>query len=173
MYVLLIRLCSTNPSDCKPDLSYELDNFTVKFQEIREISSILFEELELKLEEFLSAVGDSSFSNVEGEIELLTLLLRCCIVILPLLNADVGLAIGRSRVLLFVLRWIVCLVCAGRNGKVTVACGEMVFPKFTYISDDYTASSSDVYRASLAFSESCKHCRRLLLAMLEVPFTPN
>ncbi|XP_026437194.1 uncharacterized protein LOC113335317 [Papaver somniferum] len=111
LYDLLISLSVDSLSRCPGE------NFT----DIRKMSNFLFEELSGRLEHLFSNVGQHILcSDSWGLLQELTLLLRCCISMLHLLEFDLSLLIEKCQILLSILR-ILCspeiASTAGRKGK--------------------------------------------------------
>ncbi|KAI3924974.1 hypothetical protein MKW92_010438 [Papaver armeniacum] len=111
LYDLLISLSVDSLSRCPGE----------KFSDIRKMSNFLFEELSGRFEHLFSNVGQHILcSDSWGLLQELTLLLRCCISMLHLLEFDRSLLIEKCQILLSILR-ILCspelASTAGRKGK--------------------------------------------------------
>ncbi|KAI3995408.1 hypothetical protein MKX01_025618 [Papaver californicum] len=85
-------------------ISLSLDSISLcpgsKLTDIRRISSFLFEELSRRFDHLLSNI---LCSNSRGPLQGLTLLLRCCISMLHLLEFDQSLLIEKCQILLSIL----------------------------------------------------------------------
>ncbi|PIA43827.1 hypothetical protein AQUCO_01800104v1 [Aquilegia coerulea] len=87
-------------------------NFTLKFSDIFNVSSFLFDELSKRFTQLFSDLFSineaNALSNLHSEScgsqKELILLLRCCMAILPLLEADTSVLLEKSRDLLSILR---------------------------------------------------------------------
>lgn len=137
----------------------------------------MFEELDRRFKRFFSDLYELSYSGTDirtGVVEELTLLLRCCMVILNLLACDQNLLLEKGRVLLFIVKVLISLDaigdCESENGRrkrrscfcfeksVSGECGD----------GGCTTSVAEDFAASLSFLEPSDPCRPFLCALLEV-----
>ncbi|KAK3229953.1 hypothetical protein Dsin_001834 [Dipteronia sinensis] len=97
------------------NLEFNQNGLTVKFKEIRDLSDILFEQLDSRFKQIYDAFEDVSANQANGQavshsnswasFEELILILRCCMVILSLLIPDQ--LMEKGQVLLSVLRRLI------------------------------------------------------------------
>jgi hypothetical protein len=83
---------------------------------VHKLSDILFEELDRRFKLFFSDLHELSYSGTDirtGVVEELTLLLRCCMVILRLLACGQNLLLEKGRVLLFIVKVLTSLDAIG------------------------------------------------------------
>lgn len=136
------------------------------------LSDILFEELDRRFKRFFSDLHELSYSGTDirtGVVEELTLLLRCCLVILSLLACDQNLLSEKGRVLLFIVKVLTSLDAIGDceserrksfsfEKSVSRECGD----------GGCTTSVAEDFAASLCFLEPSDPCRPFLCSLLEV-----
>lgn len=146
---------------------------------MRKLSDILFEELDRRFKLFFSDLHELSYSGTDirtGVVEELTLLLRCCMVILRLLECGQNLLLEKGRVLLFIVKVLTSLdaigdceseserrkrrSCFSFEKSVLRECGDV----------GCTTSVAEDFAASLCFLEPSDPCRPFLCALLEVVF---
>lgn len=172
IYSLLLHLSLTEPFYGSNSSPPEAD-----FRDVHKLSDILFEELDRRFKRFFSDLYELSYSGTDirtGVVEELTLLLRCCMVILNLLACDQNLLLEKGRVLLFIVKVLISLDaigdCESENGRrkrrscfcfeksVSGECGD----------GGCTTSVAEDFAASLSFLEPSDPCRPFLCALLEV-----
>ncbi|XP_059450360.1 uncharacterized protein LOC132181247 isoform X2 [Corylus avellana] len=142
------------------------------FKDVHKLSDILFEELDRRFKRFFSDLHELSYSGTDirtGVVEELTLLLRCCLVILSLLACDQNLLSEKGRVLLFIVKVLTSLDAIGDcererrksfsfEKSVSRECGD----------GGCTTSVAEDFAASLCFLEPSDPCRPFLCSLLEV-----
>ncbi|KAF4379705.1 hypothetical protein F8388_023722 [Cannabis sativa] len=134
-----------------------------------QLAEILFKELDSRFEVFFSDLCDVNRSdNSRFRVDELTLVLRCCLVILTLLDSD-GL-LEKAQVLLSVLGRLICLVTNGGNEKKKTS---FTFEKFvsrecSYSDSACSTSVSEDFAASLSILEPSDPWRPFLSQVLEV-----
>uniref|UniRef100_A0A803PTH9 DUF7812 domain-containing protein n=1 Tax=Cannabis sativa TaxID=3483 RepID=A0A803PTH9_CANSA len=134
-----------------------------------QLAEILFTELDSRFEVFFSDLCDVNRSdNSRFRVDELTLVLRCCLVILTLLDSD-GL-LEKAQVLLSVLGRLICLVTNGGNEKKKTS---FTFEKFvsrecSYSDSACSTSVSEDFAASLSILEPSDPWRPFLSQVLEV-----
>lgn len=147
---------------------------------MHKLSDILFEELDRRFKRFFSDLHELSYSGTDmrtGVVEELTLLLRCCMVILNLLACDQNLLLEKGRVLLFIVKVLISLDAIGNcesegeseRGKRRRSC--VSFEKSVSLEcgdGGCTTSVAEDFAASLCFLEPSDPCRPFLCALLEV-----
>ena len=94
------------------NLEFNQNGLTVKLKEIRDLSDILFEQLDRRFKQIYDGFQDASADQATGQavshsnswasFEELILILRCCMVILSLMP-DLSLLMEKGQVLLSVL----------------------------------------------------------------------
>ncbi|KAF4369976.1 hypothetical protein G4B88_016137 [Cannabis sativa] len=133
-----------------------------------QLAEILFTELDSRFEVFFSDLCDVNRSdNSRFRVDELTLVLRCCLVILTLLDSD-GL-LEKAQVLLSVLGRLICLVTNGGNEKKKTS---FTFEKFVSRECSYSdfacsTSVSEDFAASLSILEPSDPWRPFLSQVLE------
>ncbi|KAF8411882.1 hypothetical protein HHK36_004440 [Tetracentron sinense] len=177
LYYLLMSLSLDSPfryssfgaSDFFDNGSHQFD-FKLTFTDICNLSNSLFKELCRRFEQLFSALHHvtanvvfgqvSIYSDIWGPPEELTLLLRCCMVILRLLEFDQNLLLQKCQILLEILSklcspdvmlHISCI--AGRNKNSAISFKRSVSRECTYSSDGGITSSVEEFDASLCFIE--------------------
>ncbi|XP_062152993.1 uncharacterized protein LOC133861263 [Alnus glutinosa] len=172
IYSLLLHLSLTEPF-------YRSNSSEADFRDVHKLSDILFEELDRRFKRFFSDLHELSYSGTDmrtGVVEELTLLLRCCMVILNLVACDQNLLLEKGRVLLFVVKVLISLdaignceseseserrkrrSCVSFEKSVSLECGD----------GGCTTSVAEDFAASLCFLEPSDPCRPFLCALLEV-----
>ncbi|KAF5184626.1 2-isopropylmalate synthase [Thalictrum thalictroides] len=87
-------------------------NYTLKFSDVLNVSSFLFDELSKRFTQLFSDLFSSNKANVLSDLHSeswgsqkeLILLLRCCMAMMPLLEADTSVLLEKCRVLMSILR---------------------------------------------------------------------
>ncbi|XP_020530810.1 uncharacterized protein LOC18446851 isoform X2 [Amborella trichopoda] len=112
-----VSLClSLHQYDCKNTISIDIWNkgslISIKFIDILSLSDLLYEEMCRRLEQLFHALGllpttvspdlNQHYPNISSISESV-LLLRCCVVILPLLEFNQSLVLEKSRILVAAL----------------------------------------------------------------------
>jgi leucine-rich PPR motif-containing protein len=143
-------------------------NFELK--DINCLSDILFKQLEDRFHGLFSALHEHNVSAADNGkcflIEELTLLLRCCLVMLVLIEHDQPLLIQKGLGILSMLSRLVATELSGRNGKSSIT-----FKKLTSrqsVSDDCTTSITEEFIASLCLWKPSDPRYAFLCAVLEV-----
>ncbi|KAM6576236.1 hypothetical protein CsatB_028073 [Cannabis sativa] len=161
LYCLLVHF-SLNESIRGSDTELDGSGFN-------QLAEILFKELDSRFEVFFSDLCDVNRSdNSRFRVDELTLVLRCCLVILTLLDSD-GL-LEKAQVLLSVLGRLICLVTNGGNEKKKTS---FTFEKFvsrecSYSDSACSTSVSEDFAASLSILEPSDPWRPFLSQVLEV-----
>lgn len=147
-------------------------------QDIHRLSSIIFRNLEDRFKQYficIKKISSHSTSRKKNtlplgfwdQIEELTLLLRCCLLILTWPGFDQNIILEKVKFLLMVLRRLIFFNVSRRNGKQLI-----IFKKFqrkrTYDEDGYVTSVVEDFIASLRFLEPKDPFRSSLCALLEV-----
>ncbi|XP_010255753.1 PREDICTED: uncharacterized protein LOC104596352 isoform X1 [Nelumbo nucifera] len=193
LYCLLVYLFSNSSLHCSniealKDLKRESHQFDLKatFADICKLSNFLFKELQRKFEK-LSAWLNSSVnmatdrarlcSDILTHPEDLTMLLRCCLITLLLLEFDQSFLLEKCQVLLEVLRKVCSpdlLLCISghmkENEKSTISLKRSVSQECIYASNNSITSVSVVeeFNASMSLAKQPCSLIPILCLMLEV-----
>lgn len=148
-----------------PDLDFD----KCKFIDIRHLSDILFQELDTRFKELFSALHDVS-AHIWTTVEELTLLLRCCMVILILIASDQSLLIQKGRLLLSIYSRLISIEfgAGGGNDKNCVTFKKLVSHECVYVNDDSTTSVTEQFVACICLLEPSDPAYAFLCAALEV-----
>ncbi|XP_010255754.1 PREDICTED: uncharacterized protein LOC104596352 isoform X2 [Nelumbo nucifera] len=192
LYCLLVYLFSNSSLHCSniealKDLKRESHQFDLKatFADICKLSNFLFKELQRKFEK-LSAWLNSSVnmatdrarlcSDILTHPEDLTMLLRCCLITLLLLEFDQSFLLEKCQVLLEVLRKVCSpdlLLCISghmkENEKSTISLKRSVSQECIYASNNSITSVSVVeeFNASMSLAKQPCSLIPILCLMLE------
>ncbi|XP_027149703.1 uncharacterized protein LOC113750003 isoform X1 [Coffea eugenioides] len=179
LYFLLNHLCQNQ--QCRSSnglkssiLSVEISK--VRTEDIKRLSDVLFKELSQRFDQFFSALpnlsnndaGDGNSASVMAEAaEIVNWLLRCCLVLLILLQDQQSLLLEKAHVLLQVRRSLCSLNLNVKNERRGFRFEKSVSRACEYGENDCTTSTED-FMASLHFLEPSDSRLPLLSAMLEV-----
>ncbi|XP_024022385.1 uncharacterized protein LOC21392686 [Morus notabilis] len=140
------------------------------------VAERLFEELGNRFETLFSALCDVSAnrenghailgSDVWANVDELTLLLRCCMVILTLV--DEALVLEKFQVLLLILGKLKSFVTSGGNEKRPVTFKKFISREFSFGDATSATAVSEDFVASISILEPSEPCRPFLCAILEV-----
>ncbi|XP_062082892.1 uncharacterized protein LOC133789154 isoform X2 [Humulus lupulus] len=166
LYCLLVHLSLNEPirgSDTEEDSPKLLDGGG-----FNQLVQLLFVELDSRFKVFFHALSDVSANRSDNwpRIDELTLLLRCCLVILTLLDSD-GL-LEKTQVLLSIVGRIICLVSNGGNEKTSFTFDKFVSRECSYSDSAGTTSVSEDFAASLSILVPSDPWRPFLCQVLEV-----
>ncbi|KAG6659244.1 hypothetical protein I3843_03G016700 [Carya illinoinensis] len=181
IYYILLHLSLKEPlrlqsnSLSPKDYYHSLLDMEVDFRDVQKLSEILFKELDGRFKRFFSDLHDVKSDTVMSAdaLEELALLLRCCMVILNLLDFDQDLLLEKGRVLLLVLKVLISLKSGENesNGRSTSVRVEKIVSRQCAFDDGDTGCTTSVaedFAASLCFLEPSDPCRPFLCALLEV-----
>ncbi|KAJ7001012.1 hypothetical protein NC653_011451 [Populus alba x Populus x berolinensis] len=172
LYALLHHLSTlkTPISSSFPDTKLEKCRLNFELEDINCLSDILFKQLEDRFHGFFSALHEHNVSAADNGkcflIEELTLLLRCCLVMLVLIEHDQPLVIEKGLGILSMLSRLVATELSGQNGKSSIT-----FKKLTSrqsVIDDCTTSITEEFVASLCLWKPSDPRYAFLCAVLEV-----
>lgn len=179
LYFLLNHLCQNQ--QCRSSnglessiLSVEISK--VRTEDIKRLSDVLFKELSQRFDQFFSALPNlsnngtgngNSASDMAEAAEIVNWLLRCCLVLLILLQDQQSLLLEKAHVLLQVRRSLCSLNLNAKNERKGFRFEKSVSRACAYGENDCTTSTED-FMASLHFLEPSDSRLPLLLAMLEV-----
>lgn len=186
IYYILLHLSLKEPlrlqsnSLSPKDYYHSLLDMEVDFRDVQKLSEILFKELDGRFKRFFSDLHDVKSDTVMSAdaLEELALLLRCCMVILNLLDFDQDLLLEKGRVLLLVLKVLISLKSGENesNGRSTSVRVEKIVSRQCAFDDGDTGCTTSVaedFAASLCFLEPSDPCRPFLCALLEVVLVEN
>lgn len=182
LYSLLVNLCSKEREwvcNCHAPSNFLSVEFKIKFKDIHDISGVLFEKLDAKFEEFFSALSDVSTSqarrksifhpDVNAAIEEMTLLLRCCIVIVALLGGfDDKVVVEKGLVLLSLLRKLLSVELSKGSWKISEDIQKSFSYKSVLFDDGCTTSVVEDVVSSISLLQPSDPFHALLCALLEV-----
>ena len=161
------------------------------FGEVRKLSEILFEELDRRFKQFFVSDlrdvsrGTKSGTEIWPSVDQLNLILRCCLVVLNLLELDPSYSYEKARVLLSIMKILVSFGSSGESERkrkrskrlrvvFTVKFEKLFSREFVLNSgvngDGCITSLAEDFAASLCFVEPSDPCRPFLCAVLEVIF---
>nr|GMC91530.1 uncharacterized protein LOC109162950 isoform X1 [Ipomoea batatas]GMD95670.1 uncharacterized protein LOC109162950 isoform X1 [Ipomoea batatas]GME04011.1 uncharacterized protein LOC109162950 isoform X1 [Ipomoea batatas] len=148
----------------------------VDVNDLRVISDILFKELSLRFNSLFSSLYDVCTSKDLGQgsihmnctVEVLVLLLRCCMAILQLHIYDHNVVLEKGGILLKILCKLCSLNLPKRKDRKDISLQNSVFHACTYDDDDFTTTSREELVASLHFYEPPNLQTSFAIAMLEV-----
>ncbi len=156
------------------------------FLEVRKLSEILFEELDRRFKQFFVSDlrdvsrGTKSGTEIWPSVDQLNLILRCCLVVLNLLELDPSFSYEKARVLLSIMKILVSFGSSGeserkrKRSKSSVKFEKLFSREFVLNSgvngDGCITSLAEDFAASLCFVEPSDPCRPFLCAVLEVIF---
>lgn len=159
------------------DLEICHDGIKLTWGDVCELSNMLFQKLEVRFEQLFSDLSAVSAAKDLGErssdlglfnaVELLSLLFRCCMLLLPLLAAQKDLIFEKGPILLRIIRKLMLPNLMEDTGTHAFVFEESVFREF---SQDNGCSTSSVegFSASIEFLEPCNPLRFFKCTMLEV-----
>ena len=175
LYALLHHLSTlkTPISGSPLDMKFEKCGLNFKLKDIICLSDILFKQLEARFHGFFSALHELNVSAADNGkcflIEELTLLLRCCLVMLVLMEYDQPLLVQKGLGILNLLSRLVTTELSGRNGKSSITFKKLISRQS--VSDDCTTSITEEFVASLCLWKPSDPRYAYLCAVLEVdPF---
>ncbi|KAJ6396114.1 hypothetical protein OIU77_021197 [Salix suchowensis] len=152
------------------DMKFEKCGLNFKFKDINCLSDILFKQLEARFHGFFSALHELNVSAADNGkcflIEELTLLLRCCLVMLVLMEYDQPLLVQKGLGILYLLSRLVTTELSGRNGKSSITFKKLISRQS--VSDDCTTSITEEFVASLCLWKPSDPRYAFLCAVLEV-----
>ncbi|XP_010250864.1 PREDICTED: uncharacterized protein LOC104592977 isoform X1 [Nelumbo nucifera] len=188
LYCLLVYLFSNSSLHCSnfealKDSNVGSHQFDLKvtFAVICKLSNFLFKELQRRFEQLLSGLLDVSVNTATGQDKVLnhpedlTMLLRCCLIIMLLLVFDQSFLMEKCQILLVVLRklcspdLLLHVSCHMKgNEKSTISLKRSVSHERIYASDNSIISVVEELDASMSFSEQIGMPIPILCSMLEV-----
>ncbi|KAI3924973.1 hypothetical protein MKW92_010437 [Papaver armeniacum] len=162
LYDLLISLSLDSISQCPSE----------KLTDIRKISNFLFEELSRRFEHLFSNVGQGVLcSDSWGLLQDLTLLLRCCISMLHLIEFDSSLLIEKCKILLSILGKLCSPELAsyvGRKGTNVISIKESTSRECTIAGEDCITSVVEEYETFMCFVQKSGASIPVLRSIVEV-----
>ncbi|XP_010250866.1 PREDICTED: uncharacterized protein LOC104592977 isoform X3 [Nelumbo nucifera] len=187
LYCLLVYLFSNSSLHCSnfealKDSNVGSHQFDLKvtFAVICKLSNFLFKELQRRFEQLLSGLLDVSVNTATGQDKVLnhpedlTMLLRCCLIIMLLLVFDQSFLMEKCQILLVVLRklcspdLLLHVSCHMKgNEKSTISLKRSVSHERIYASDNSIISVVEELDASMSFSEQIGMPIPILCSMLE------
>ncbi|KAK9270305.1 hypothetical protein L1049_025883 [Liquidambar formosana] len=182
LYCLIIRL-SLNKQICCSDLRTTSNcsnqfGFKVTFQDICDLSNIMFKQLCERFKQIFSALNGLSASQAHGPSGLcsdtwtiseeLLLLLRCCLVVLTLFDPPDQQILEKSKLLISILSRLRSLDFIGGREKNGITFKASVSRESACTNNGCTTSVAEDFVASLRFLEPSDPCLPFLRAMLEV-----
>ncbi|PON85033.1 2-isopropylmalate synthase [Trema orientale] len=184
LYSLLVHLSSnesirsSNTEDSLNclDCGFNRFGFKLRAKDRRSVAEILFLELDSRFRVFFSVLCDVSAiradqgtilgSDMWASVDELTLLLRCCLVILTLVDPEV--LFEKTQFLLLLLKKLISLVISGGNERNSSTFHKSVSRECSYRDASCATSVSEDFVASLSILEPSHPCHPPLLAVLEV-----
>lgn len=175
LYYLLNRL-SLNETISLSDEEFNVCGFVVKFGEICSLSNVLFEECDNRFNRLLYAYEQGQgFLGLylSAYVEELTLLLRCCMVILTLSRVyDQNVLIQNGQVLLLILSRLISVEVSWGNEKtetsvsfpklVPCECTDMCFPGSSNLLQSVVSVLLEVFTDELLIHKSLQECFLLI-----------
>ncbi|CAI9114867.1 OLC1v1015679C2 [Oldenlandia corymbosa var. corymbosa] len=177
LYLVLNNLCS-NPEcvvdELQLDREVDSDRSKVTANDIQGLSDVLFEELSQRFKKFFDALytgsSDEDLGNdVYGAAETLNLLLRCCLVVMILLEQQ-KVVLEKGLIVLGMLRSLCSVdlkVVKWRKREKAIRFAKSVSVAYEYSNNDSTTLTED-FVASLHFLEPSDSRIPLVTSMLEV-----
>ncbi|CAK7339724.1 unnamed protein product [Dovyalis caffra] len=172
LYALLHHLSTLDSpiSGSFPHRKFKKCGFNFKLKDIQCLSDILFKQLEARFHGFFSALHEHNVSAADNRkcflIGELTLLLRCCLVLLVLIEYDHLLLVEKGLAILSILSRLISIELSGGNGKSRITFKKLVSRQC--VSDDCTTSITEEFVASLCLWEPSDPRYAFLRAVLEV-----
>ncbi|KDP46954.1 hypothetical protein JCGZ_07971 [Jatropha curcas] len=184
LYGVLVHLSLNKPattwSKCKSASScidMKLDK--LRFEDLHSLSDFLFNELDVGFKDFFSVLHDVPIStdsdqavlvkNIWAKSEGLMVLLRCCMVLLILMEFNPELCTVKGRLLLSILgRLMSTELSGGGNDKNSLIFKRSISLECAYIIGDCTASVTEESVASITQLEPSYLCYTLICRALEV-----
>lgn len=184
LYYLLVHF-SLNPQHSPThnlgfdDLGMEIDHNGLKAssEDTETLSGVLFEELYERFDHLFSASRDTSANdltqgnlqrNISEDAEIFYLLLRCCMVTLPLLVSRHNLLLEKGKVLLVLLRKLSSINTFGAENRTEITFENSVSQACTSEDNDCRTTSTEDFVASLHFFEPSDLHTSFLRATFEV-----
>ncbi|XP_009623356.1 uncharacterized protein [Nicotiana tomentosiformis] len=184
LYYLLVHF-SLNPQHSFThnlgfdDLGMEIDHNGLKAssEDTETLSGVLFEELYERFDHLFSASRDTSANdltqgnlqrNISEDAEIFYLLLRCCMVTLPLLVSRHNLLLEKGKVLLVLLRKLCSINTFGAENRMEITFEKSVSQACTSEDNECRTTSTEDFVASLHFFEPSDLHTSFLRATFEV-----
>ncbi|XP_016488654.1 uncharacterized protein LOC107808640 isoform X2 [Nicotiana tabacum] len=184
LYYLLVHF-SLNPQHSPThnlgfdDLGMEIDHNGLKAssEDTETLSGVLFEELYERFDHLFSASRDTSANdltqgnlqrNISEDAEIFYLLLRCCMVTLPLLVSRHNLLLEKGKVLLVLLRKLCSINTFGAENRMEITFEKSVSQACTSEDNECRTTSTEDFVASLHFFEPSDLHTSFLRATFEV-----
>ncbi|KAL0314134.1 UNVERIFIED_CONTAM: hypothetical protein Sangu_2257800 [Sesamum angustifolium] len=185
LYHLLIRLSSSAQWSVKyavgsPEHDLEICDGGIKvtFGDIRELSNVLFKELEERFERLFSIfsrisankdLGESNFHQALcNAVEIMNLLFRCCMLLLTLLAAKPNLILEIGPIVLRIVRKLSSPNLVENTGTHAFVFEKSVFHECAPADNGCSTSYVEGFTASIQFLEPCNPLLFLKSTMLEV-----
>lgn len=185
LYGILVKLSSTAQWKVKSaegshefDLEISHEGIKLTFGDICELSNVLFQELEERFEQLLSKLSGVSAAEDLGEsssildlfdaVEVLSLLFRCCMLLLVLLAAQQNLIFEKGTILIKILRKLMLPDLVKTTGKHAFVFEKSVFRECAPQDNGCSTSSVEGFSASIEFLEPCNPLLFFKCSMLEV-----
>ncbi|CAA0838795.1 Transducin/WD40 repeat-like superfamily protein [Striga hermonthica] len=160
------------------DLEFRHDGITVTFGDISEISNILFKQLEERFERLFSDLSVSYAdedcgpyslnSSLFEAVEVVSLLFRCCLMLLTLLAAKQNLVLDKGLVLLKIVRQLSLLDLAGKTVGSPFVFEKSFFRKCEPGENGFSTASVEGFTASLQLLGPTNPLLYFISLMLEV-----
>ncbi|KAK4391249.1 hypothetical protein Sango_2188200 [Sesamum angolense] len=185
LYHLLIRLSSSAQWSVKyavgsPEHDLEIcdGGIRVTFGDIRELSNVLFKELEERFERLFSIfsrisankdLGESNFHQALcNAVEIMNLLFRCCMLLLTLLAAKPNLILEKGPIFLRIVRKLSSPNLVENTGTHAFVFEKSFFHECAPADNGCSTSYVEGFTASIQFLEPCNPLLFLKSTMLEV-----
>ncbi|KAJ8773617.1 hypothetical protein K2173_005863 [Erythroxylum novogranatense] len=184
LYAVLSHLSLNLPIGCYNPKSSLMElggclGLKLYFKDIQQLSDILFTDLAGKFKHFFSVFRDvSSLAGANGKSVLtqnmwvvvgeLTLLLRCCLVVLDLIAFDHNLLMEKSRFLLLLLGGLISVGLNCGNEKISMSFTKWVSRECGYVSGYGTTSATEDFVTSIRLCKPSDPCYRFMCPVLEV-----
>lgn len=175
LYSILVHLSLEKPLG-RPN-SEDCPNF-LEPKARSSVAELLFEELDRRFEFFFSALCDVSENRGNGHVVLgsdvwakvdgMTLLLRCCMVILTMVDQD--LVLKKFQVLVLIIGKLKSLMTIRGNEKSQVTFEKVLSREFSFNDATSATSITEDFIASISIVEPSDPCLPSLCAILEVYF---
>ncbi|XP_073017706.1 uncharacterized protein [Primulina eburnea] len=152
----------------------------VTFEDVCVLSNSLFAELAERFEKISSTLLDISENESRSEnesesdlhlfddVEVVNLLLRCCMLLLTLLAAQQNLMLEKGQILLRVIKKLCSPIWVENKGKHVFIYNKSVFRRCDPGSKGCSTSFAEDFTASLQILEPCNPLHFFMSAMLEV-----
>ncbi|KAJ7949693.1 2-isopropylmalate synthase [Quillaja saponaria] len=184
LYYLLLQLSEQSKNEeAAPalvclDKDFNFCGLKLNFKDLRNLCDNLFQELDSKFKLLVSALHDVSASgscelsenksHLWAIVQELSLVLRCCLVSLTLIDSDQQFLLEKCRYFICMLKILLSFDVKEASKGDCESFKKFVAHKCTYADNGCTATVVEEFVACISFLEPSDPCRPFLCAVLEV-----